>query len=276
MGHRSGLRPRLARAPVRAAGAARSEVREEGAGALHQPDGVHALGQDQAAVAVPPDRTLRHRLRAGGAHPPQLCRWHRAGAGAAVADRHQPQAGRRQGPAIGVAEKGRGRGRPPRRRHRSLRADRRKDAGQGHGDDAGPHAGHDAGEGGRRDRPRTAARAVPVRRPPHAAARQAGRQQARGLGRAAGPGRREGGRPRLRLHRQRRADGRGRRRTAQLHAGAWRAARRGDPARHRAGEPAPAGARAQAGQPLRPGVPGPAGGRRQSDPPAGARGRLHA
>ena len=68
---------------------------------------------------------------------------------------------------------------------------------------------------------------VAARRSRHDAARPPGRQQARGLGRAAGPGGSQGRRPRLRLHRQRRADGVGGRRacaaTCSSAANTWTA-----------------------------------------------------
>ena len=85
VGRRRRLRPRLARAPV---GVARPR-RQARTGALRQPAGVDAAGQDQAALAIPPGREIRRRLGAGHAHPPLLRRRHGAGAGDAVDDRHR-------------------------------------------------------------------------------------------------------------------------------------------------------------------------------------------
>ena len=111
--------------------------------------------------------------------------------------------------------------------------------------------------------------------PPSMLRGRLGRQQARGLGRAAGPRGSEGRRPRLRLHGQRRADGRGRRRAARLHARTRRRHRRHDPARHGAGQPAPARAREETRQPFRSGIPRAAGRRGQPGAPTGTRRRLH-
>ena len=170
---------------------------------------------------------IRAASARGGAHPPLLCRRHRAGAGAAVADRHQPRIVFGFAARQSLVEGAGGAGGAPRRRDGALHEARRQGARAGHGDDAGPVAGRAAGEGGRRHRPRAGARAGAAGRPAVAPARATRRQQARGLGRAAGPGGSEGGGPRLRLHRQRRADGRRRRRAARLHARArrrrWRA-----------------------------------------------------
>ena len=78
--------------------------------------------------------------------------------------------------------------------------------------------------------------------PPSMLRGRLGIRQARGLGRAARPRGSEGRRPCLRLHRQRRADGRRRRRAARLHDRARRRPGWTDPARHGAGQPASAGA----------------------------------
>lgn len=103
--------------------------------------------QDQAALAIPSGREISRWFGAGFAHPPQLCRRHRPGAGAAVAHRHCPQSrqGRRSGP--GLAEAGQREGRPPRRRGRALHQARRKNARKGHGHVSRPDTGRRAGEG---------------------------------------------------------------------------------------------------------------------------------
>ena len=117
--------------------------------------------------------------------------------------------------------------------------------------------------------------AGPAGRSAFDAARQARRRQARRLGRTARPRRSEGGRPRLRLHGQRRADGGRGRRAARLHDRTRRERRWDDAARDGAGQPAAARARQEARQPFRPGVPRSAGRRSQPDPARRARRRVH-